>query len=1304
MNKRSLPRFPVTLDVTVTFPGKLQRVCTVRDYCAGGMYLLCSGERVANKDDSVLIEFSTPLEPQAAHNRLQARVARVAGNGIGIAFTGQNSQAVEALSRLAESQAAAGREAAAARPEPQAVGSESVMAALGECRALADEYLHEVLRAFFSRVNDNLFIKAGEARSNTQQSALFGAMNELRKGQDGIMQRFMARLNEQFSILTESGYHSPFSQQEKGGGELALVDSEVLDKWLMVRAMASKLEEHMEASIDALELRLESISSNAISLENNPVGPFVLASLFREALEPLVLDEGVQPVIFDTMEQLLQERLKRFYDDLNGILIAHGILPTISKKLEVVKVGGSVHAAAPATEQYPDETASAADAEVGGTGTVLHAGDAVAGPVADSTMQTAPREAVEAPVAQGASLPPLNYTRPGAQTAAGTPGGTGAQGVHELMRLQQQSAAGGGGETTPVTGYYSSAEVMAALAQIDRDGLGTRDPVEALTRGLEQGGDEGKALEEADRQKVGYVGGMIRSILQDQLLPQHAKPWFSTLQIPLLKAGLLDASLAEDEGHPARELLNRLESLGDRLYEDESQRAVAARSQIETVIRRVHDNVEEDANVFVDALEELEQLEESVQEDYDENVAALIERLERETELSRARREILQALNRRLGQREVPKVVLELLDSGWKNLLLRTYLKDGVDSRSYNNYLNIIDQLYARLMATPPYSSDAMMSDEVLLDWLQRMLPIFSHDAEQNERMLRTIKGQLHGESEEPLQRRYVPELVSTMVKKEDDVEAQKPAEVDDEIWQLMLLDAAELQKGESFCYQDAHGKECQVTLIWQDEQDPRYVFVDNTGQLRLDLTQGEVARELYQKGLTRLNEKSLSVTERATYHFLQQIHGQLAYQAQHDELTGLLNRKAFTRELEGAYTSARSGKSKHVLGYVDLDRFNVINTTCGHSEGDILLGKVAGVLQERLGENAVLGRLGGDEFGILLTDCGRTRGLKLLTEAHDAIRAMRFECENNEFKITASIGLAEINELSDSSGRLLSAVDAATFTAKEMGRDNIQIYNVENQRISDRRTILDWVGRINVLFDKNLIQLKCQKIMPVRSTVNSLPHYEVLLDVKDEDGNKVLLDEFIVAAERYNRIIDIDTWVVDYVLNWMDERRDKLDRISAISINLSGSSLGNRHFMEHIESSLKRPGFPAEKVCFEVTETIAINNLDNASRFMRMIKEIGSKFSLDDFGTGTSSYSYLKSLPIDYLKIDGAFVKDVATNTHDFAVVKSINEIGHAMGKKTVAEYVEDEFAYEALKQIGVDYVQGFGVEKPIPLYKLLG
>jgi diguanylate cyclase (GGDEF)-like protein len=1313
VNKRSAPRFPVTLDVAVTFSDEVYRVCMVRDYCTGGMYLLCNAPAAdvmpAGLGDILHIEFSNPLVAQRTQHRLIGRVARVAEHGFGVAFTERYPEAIAALSQLAESQAAAGRDASAGRAHRRNYDHGVVTAAINECQVHAELYLGQLLQAFYPKANDSLFDKAEEAKSNAQQAAYFGAMNSLRSMQVEISQNFLARFSEQFQIMKTSS---------------------------------------MEERLEALETRFEELSVNPITLESNPVGPFVIASVFREALSPLVLEEEARATLYSVMEAQLQERLKTLYDELNAMLIARGILPDFSKKLEVLRQGGG--GAFPVGEEREELELP----ELEDISAVMAGGSpryGAAQPAAPSQSSAEQRPAVTgsarqpvavpaSPSGQGSPFTPatppatqsgapepvtMNYARPagggapqaaalantdGAMNGGGTPVAPAYEGVQALMRLQQNGVLDDG--SASASGYYSSGEVMQALgglehmmAGLDDENRAELDHVQYLSQHLDEvGGEDGRNISVDDRGKVAFVGGLFSSILQDQLLSPHARPWFSSLEVPLLKAGLLDNSLMEDEAHPARQLLNRLESLGDLMHGDGSPAVQAARERIEEILGGIRANVEHDPNVFAEAIDELDKVEEEVKGGYEENVAKLVDELERETALNRARQAILEALNHRLGHREVPELVLDLLDMGWKNLLLRTYLKNGADSSAYKTYLNVIDQLYARLMDTLPHAQDAAMPDETLLEWLERMLSVVSGDEEKREELLATVRESLGGEAAGQMDTRYVPALVSKMLHREQHTEASKPPGVEEDIWQLMLLDAAELQDEESFFYRDEDKGEQQVTMIWHEEQDPRYVFADNAGHKRLDLNPAEIANLLYHKVLTRLDEKSLSVTERATYHFLQSLHAKLAHQAQHDELTGLLNRKAFEKELEEAFLSAKSGQATHVLGYIDLDRFNVINTTCGHAEGDILLGKVAQVLRDTLSTDAVMARLGGDEFGILLKDCSRTDGLKRITEVHDAIRGILFVCESNEFKVTASAGMAEINDTSDSSGRLLSAVDAATFTAKDMGRDNIQIYNTENERISSRRNILDWVGRINVLFEKNLIQLRCQKIKPLQATVNSLPYYEVLLDVMDEEGNKVPLDEFIVAAERYNRITDIDTWVVDYVSNWLEEHRAKLDRISAVSINLSGSSLGNRKFMEHIERRLRTPGFPADKVCFEVTETVAIGNLDNASRFMRKLKETGCQFSLDDFGTGTSSYSYLKTLPIDYLKIDGAFVKDIATNGNDYAVVKSINEIGHAMGKKTVAEYVESEFAYEALKQIGLDYAQGFVVEKPIPLFKLFG
>lgn len=1346
MNKRLAPRFPVTLDVAVTFPGNLFRLCTIRDFCANGIYLLCGGDATAKaavaREDLIQIEFSNPLVPRSPRQHLTGKVARVAENGFGIAFIEKNPVAIAVLSELAERQTAASRQAAATPDGGQAYGSQLVAEIILRCRETTDAQMEQLLQDFFVRSKEALLDAAGEAKTNTQQSAYFGAINELRKGQEKIARDFLELLNQQFELLSSPGFRGTFSPQEEQQGELTLVASEELDKWLAVRAIAAKLEESLEEDLESLAIRFEAISINHVTLENNPAGPFVIASAFHAAIEHLILEDEAKTVIFSLLERLLHERLATLYEALNALLKEAGIVPEIDKKLEIIRRPGVPGPSGPAPdlaaleEAYGPVAATDYRAAPAGGGYAsptqgIRASEATLRGYSDAPprmQEFAGGEAPQQVPSAGSDLTPISYARPApfaaprAGAVAGSGGGTPAlggkpsahipyHGVQQLMRLERETLPQPNGGV-PLTGYYSSGEVLQALGQLEQSMKQLeREAVDSLGHAAylqqkigELTGEEGRALSETDSEAVSYVGGLVSSILQDRLVPEQAKPWFSRLELPLLKAGMLDQSLLEDEHHPARLLLNRLERIGDLLQGDDSDAARAATARIDELIGAIGEKVEHDPNVFVEAISEAERIEEESGENYEKNVAELIAQCNAESERDRARQAILEALNHRLGQREVPKVVLDLLDSGWKNLLLRTYLKSGEESNAYRIYLNVIDQLYARLMETPPFSREASMSDTALQEWIERMLSIVSEDEEKNRGLLQTISAHLSGKSDTPLETQYVPALMSKLLQKEHIYQAEKPDEVAEDIWELMLLDARELQDGETFAYREGKRGELQTGLVWHDAEKPRFVFTDNAGHKLLDLDLGEVANLLYMKVLSRLDQKSLSVTERATYHFLQSMHNKLSYQAQHDELTGLYNRMAFTRVLDEAFVSAKGGKATHVLCYIDLDRFNIINTACGHAEGDVLLGNVGKLLQDTLKDEAVIGRLGGDEFGLLFSECSRTKGLRLATEVHDAIRNMRFVCENNEFKVTASIGLAEINELSDSSSRMLSAVDAATFTAKDMGRDNIQIYNAENERISSRGNILDWVGRINVLFDKNLIQLRCQRIDPVHKTINARPHYEVLLDVHDEEGNAVPLEEFIVAAERYNRINDIDSWVVDYVLNWMEEHRDKLDRISALSINLSGSSLGNHRFMQHITDKLKSPGFPATKVCFEVTETIAISNLDNTARFMKKLKETGCKFSLDDFGTGTSSYAYLTTLPIDYLKIDGTFVRDIATNLNNFAVVKSINEIGHAMGKETVAEYVETEFTYQALRQIGIDYVQGFGVEKPIPLYKLFG
>ncbi len=315
-----------------------------------------------------------------------------------------------------------------------------------------------------------------------------------------------------------------------------------------------------------------------------------------------------------------------------------------------------------------------------------------------------------------------------------------------------------------------------------------------------------------------------------------------------------------------------------------------------------------------------------------------------------------------------------------------------------------------------------------------------------------------------------------------------------------------------------------------------------------------------------------------------------------------------------------------------------------------------------------------------------------------------RFEWDEQRLAVTMSVGLVPITKDTDSTSSLMQCAESSCTVAKDIGGNRVQIYHSSHTRLSQRNEVMKWVARIDRALDEGTLHLRCQRIMPIQQTVPGADYYEILLGMTDEQGKPVSAQDFIKAAEWYNRVPEVDRWVIRNTFRWIADNREMLSDIGAFSINLSGRSLNDEGLMASIVEEIKTTKVSINKICFEITETAGIANLSDAGEFIaRMKQHTGCMFSLDDFGTGLSSYAYLKDLPVDFLKIDGAFVRDMVNEPNDYAVVKSIAEIGHFMGKKVIAEYVEDDITLEHLRTIGVDYVQGFGVAKPIRLDELL-
>lgn len=428
----------------------------------------------------------------------------------------------------------------------------------------------------------------------------------------------------------------------------------------------------------------------------------------------------------------------------------------------------------------------------------------------------------------------------------------------------------------------------------------------------------------------------------------------------------------------------------------------------------------------------------------------------------------------------------------------------------------------------------------------------------------------------------------------------------------------------------------------------------------------------------------------------------ELTHQATHDALTGIPNRREFERRLTELLNRGDVSEHQHVLCYVDLDQFKIVNDTCGHVAGDELLRQVTQLMRGMLRAADTLARLGGDEFGLILQSCPLERALKLANNLREAIADFRFGWDGKSFSIGASIGLVSIESTQRDLGLLLASADAACYAAKEGGRNRVHVYQADDSSLLEQQGQMQWVSRLQSALDQDRLRLYVQPIYPLFPGSGDKIHFEILVRL-EEDGKIVLPGAFLPAAERYGLMPRIDQWVVNNTLAWMGDRLRQAGVLDGVyCINLSGASLSDERFRQNLHATLEQLHLPNGSVCFEITETAAVANLSKVVHFIGEVKQLGCLFALDDFGSGLSSFAYLKNLPVDFLKIDGSFVKDIESDPIDLAMVQAINAIGHVMGLKTIAEYVSSEAILERVRELGVDFAQGFHLGEPQPLANL--
>ena len=1284
----------------------------------GGTRSLAATGADPKSGDPLNLHFSVPTPHGEQHFRMSATICRVldAGNGMGIRFPSPlQPKAFEVLMDFAVASGMVANSAAdlargrkpttetAVEEEPPAgeipeaflrdrrIRDEDAERVKEQLRRIATRGVNRVSKLFFEKCDRDLLLKARDAGTNAVQMMYFEGLDQLEKQRDTIRAKFGRAVMAQIDQISDLETVLEKRRRRETGSsvKLQIVDTDEFEEWLAVAEVISKTENRFSDVLLEIRSRLGMIAKPWGHKDVVPIGPAALAWAFDDAIADVDVRRQVRQDIYKEFEIVLHSVLTNLYPAIGKMLEESGVFPSLEELREAMQ--RSMRRSAPKPRPEPTQNYQELEAPVR---EAAMAADGISMAPRASYNPFAPREGGTAEVYK-AARELLNLGRRTRRL----------QGAPEDVEFASPNAA--------PDQRYDPKDILQAISQIESE-LGNAPVTDSrlkprLMEVLKQQHGGKKAFGEDLYDTLDVMENLVDSIEQDKLLTEGIRGWVKRLELTLNKLATKDPEFLDhdaEEPHSAVQVLNQLARLGNA----QDVRVGIDREvgrQVDELLERIVKDYDRNPEIIEDVLEELGPLVDRQAKAYRGNVERTVRASEGQQKLARARRAVARQMEPQLAGKEVPELFLKLMNPGWRNLLVHTYLRHGANSNEWRDAASTAEEVLAQLNGESAPGTSGYVEPEALLKRVAAGLNSISFEPGKRTPLVMGLSDALVGDTTGAKAKIKVTAVGSTETEKALGLEGLLPdaspaIETDDEDvrknWSRALDRVRRISVGEWLAMSDEEGKPLILSIAFIGDDYSFFVLVNRKGVKSREIPLKEMADGLHQGRVTLLDDFDLPLMERASQRMLQNMHNQLTYQAAHDDLTKLLNRKEFERNLAAAIESAKATSAQHALFYLDLDQFKIVNNSSGHTAGDELLKMVGQRLVDGLKDfPAKVARLGGDEFGVLISDIETDPARDIAERILKLVREQRFDWEDRHYSLSASIGIVFIDEGTGNADAAMRSADEACYAAKDAGRNRVQEYELGDARMMRRRGVMEWVTQLDKAIDDGRLILNCQRIVPVPIGASSATcHYEILLTMRDELGDMMPPSEFILAAETYNRVTMVDRWVVENVLTWMADHRSSLDNFGGFSINVSGHSVNDEAFADFVLEQFSRTQAPTSKVCFEITETAAIANLDNARDFMNRMKIIGCRFSLDDFGTGLSSYSYLRNLPVDYVKIDGVFVKDLITSPGDYAVVRSINEIGHYLGKKTIAEFVENDEILAQLREIGVDFAQGYGIEKP--------
>lgn len=1262
--RRRHKRYSVFFNCLVKYPETDPFACIIRDFSDGGMLLTIRSENDAKKiklGDTLQLILTDVDAGQRSNLAFDARVVRSSSMGFGIELSGQSAAAM--LHRLL-------RKIKLERPGTAAVDN-SIAAAPNRknsvptaCKQALNAYLDEVMTRFFQSAKKQLDEAAEQANNDTERTDYWEAHYDLEKNRDQIKQLAKTAVERNIDTCFEPGAQQNSQTREGSTNALSLIGQDEFEDWLNLSTVIARAESKHESSLSRLDQQLASMLDRQIDHASNPFAPAKLCEAFRHAIEILQLNTGIKNTIYDIFESRLTPHLGDLYLRINELSPPYSI-------------DNGSHPTPEAKKVSDDSTADSADA--------------ASAPPPAATLETTTTQSDTSLFNTFASLIDLT-----AQRTTNSLGKTLAAGGKEKQSQQHR------GETFATE--FGISEVASALTciQKERDGHanGTLDGdalKHRLRELLSQTDENNSPINQQVESFIDVGDRLFSGILSQAKFSPSVMPYVERLHLPLIRLAMMDPSFIESEDHPARQLLDMLDQAASAVVEDGKIADSALRKALWAIadqlaaiapgdnatIERIHNSISPLIEPLIKAREM--------------HTQRVIEVCKGRQKIQNARLAVNNTLKPRLAGKRVPTIILSLLMAGWEHRLLLEALLEGTGGSGWTRAVNVLDELLNWLSDDDALNNIDAASLRRTIDYIDEQLGQVGTDRFKHEKVLTELRRSLLAdESDTP---REPVEMTSVLANAYD-----RPSAAADRIPSELtasLQQVRKLQVGDWLLFQTDENRKVPLKLVWVDASQNWHVFVNRRGQKQLQLPINQLARHFKDGTVIRIESLDLPLMERTVNGMFTEMHGALLHDATHDPVTNLINRREFLKRLRQLL--ARPLDDTQVFCYLEVDHFRIIADRCGPDAIDCLARDLSTILKDCAQPREIITRLGDDTFGVLCMSGAEAEADKLVRRIHEELNEFRFQWQEQSFAISMPVGMLVLtNGLVDGTNQVLEMAGSACRKAKQQGRNGTQLYRHDGEHIRAQKKSFELVGRIDHLISDKHLGIRCQMITPVNSEPAALPHYEILLGVKDDSGKFASPEGFLTVAEQLKRMEDVDRWVINSTLSWIDHNRKQFEAIEGFSINISGQSLNSDQFLDYLLDYLARSKAPMEHLTFEITETVAIESLDRVENFINSVKRLGSRFSLDDFGTGFSSYAYLKSLDVDYLKIDGTFVKNLDHNNTDFAVVKSINQIGHHLGMKTIAEYVETQATLDVLATIGVDFAQGYAFGRPVLLNEL--